>query len=253
MVHANNPRTPGKRSNQDAEYKGVFVIGTDTEVGKTYVAALLARLLADAGMKVGVYKPVSSGSDLESTSDAEILRAAAGLDVPIDHVCPQRFIAPLAPPVAAALESRSVDDQLLIQGAHRWREKCDFLIVEGVGGALSPISESMCVLDLAAELQLPLLLVAANRLGVVNHTLLTLEAAASRNLRIVAVVLNQLQNAKSAPPEPIDLSTTTNCGLIAKWIAPIPVIISEELPTIIPSAGFSLTSHEYVRLQRSDA
>lgn len=198
--NATSPAAHGKPTGL-LGWPGVFIIGTDTEVGKTVQACRLARTLADRGIDVGVYKPVASGAPVlpESSvqrsvvgSDAEQLRAAARSCQPLLRVCPQSFAAPLAPPVAAELEGKSVDERLLIDGAQWWLSHCDFLVVEGAGGALSPISESMLVLDLAQRLQLPLVLVAANRLGVVNHTLLTIEAVHARQLQLHGIVLNTI-------------------------------------------------------------
>ncbi len=202
---------------------GVFIIGTDTEVGKTYQAVKLARALYARAIRVGVYKPVASGVAAEETigespaddltshdqapSDAACLQAAAQRQEPIARICPQSFRAPLAPPVAARLEGRTVDEPMLRAGAEWWKNACDFLIVEGAGGALSPISDSLTVLDLASDLQLPLIVVAANRLGVVNHCLLTLEAAAARGLEVVGVVLNNLP--APVPPPAVPPNTTS--------------------------------------------
>ena len=203
-LNANSPAANNKPTDLRA-WPGVFIIGTDTEVGKTFLACQLARSLTAQGIKVGVYKPVASGvspstefpaqrshSGPPSSSDAEQLRSAAACTQPLQRVCPQSFAAPVAPPVAAQLEGRSVDEQLLVEGAQWWLAHCDFLIVEGAGGALSPISKSMRVLDLAQQLHLPLILVAANRLGVVNHTLLTIEAVQIRQLQLHGIVLNTL-------------------------------------------------------------
>lgn len=172
--------------------RGVFIVGTDTEVGKTYQACCLARQLQNRGVKVGTYKPVASGVATQAESDGDLLSRAAGHQWPLHYTSPQRFSAPLAPPVAARQEGRVVDEQLLIDGARWWFDHCDFLIVEGAGGALSPISDRLTVLDLALQLKLPLVLVAANRLGVVNHTLLTVEALQARALHLAGVVLNTL-------------------------------------------------------------
>jgi dethiobiotin synthetase len=182
---------------------GLFFAGTDTEVGKTYQAAELARQLTDNRIRVGVYKPVASGLSLsahdeelnpsETGSDANILCRAAGLSESLlSRICPQSFRAPLAPPVAAALEGSSVDESLLIEGARWWTGQCEFLIVEGAGGLCSPISSSMTVIDLARQLELPVVLVAANRLGCVSQILLAAEALQRRDMHLFAVVLNQL-------------------------------------------------------------
>jgi dethiobiotin synthetase len=178
---------------------GLFIIGTDTEVGKTYVGCQIARMLVRRGIRVGVYKPVLSGLDLATQSDAELLKRAAGLDCPEQVICPQQFQASVAPPLAARLEGKRVDDELLVLGANWWLGKCDLLLVEGAGGGLSPISDRQTVLDLAIQFGYPLLIVAADRLGAVNHTLLTLEAAEKRRLTVAGVVLNPMSNIPRLP------------------------------------------------------
>lgn len=199
-LNATSPAAHGKPTDL-LGWPGVFIIGTDTEVGKTIQACRLARTLADQGIDVGVYKPVASGAPLltessvqsaTGSSDAEQLQSAARCGQPLSRICPQSFVAPLAPPVAAELEGKTVDEGLLHDAARWWLAHCDFLIVEGAGGALSPISNSMLVLDLAQLLRLPLILVAANRLGVVNHTLLTIEAVHARQLHLHGIVLNTI-------------------------------------------------------------
>ncbi len=200
VVNANSPPVI------DNPAAGVFIIGTDTEVGKTFQACRLAEELVKRGVRVGVYKPTASGSapgaELPGSdarllrSDAQLLRRAANCQLPIERVCPQSFAAPLAPPVAARAEGRVVDESLLVEGARWWRGKCDFLIVEGAGGALSPISDNWLVLDLVERLKLPVILVAANRLGMVNQVLLTLEALSTRQLQVTGIVLNDM-------PEPL--------------------------------------------------
>ena len=198
-THASKLGQTGNRfSRQRLGSSGLFVIGTDTEVGKTFVACRLAKLLVESGMRVGVYKPISSGSADSQPGDGELLRDAANQLCEIEHVCPQQFAASVAPPVAAAMEGRTVDEALLLSGANWWLGRCELLIVEGAGGALSPISPRQTVLDLAVQFDFPLLLVVANRLGAVNHTLLTLEAAQKRGLRVEAIVLNQLPNTSAA-------------------------------------------------------
>lgn len=174
--------------------RGLFITGTGTGVGKTYVAALIARQLAAEGRSVGVYKPVASGcrrdGDQIISDDALQLWEAAGRPPTPESVCPQRFLAPLAPHRAAEMEGRTVDCQLLRSGIERWRESCDVVIVEGVGGLMSPVSDSDYSADLAQEFGYPLVVVSANELGTINATLQTLMAAATCGLRIAGVVLN---------------------------------------------------------------
>jgi dethiobiotin synthetase len=203
-------------------FKAFFIVGTDTEVGKTFQAALLARELARRGVRVGVYKPVASGVTEQEPGDAELLREASGVDWPLEHVCPQQFAAPLAPPIAAELEGRRVDSQLLRDGAQWWTGKCDLLIVEGAGGGLSPISDSETVLDLVQQLGMPVILVAANRLGVVNHCLLTIEALRARQIPLLGIVLNTLPSISTTQ----DASAATNLELLGRFAGQVPIVPS---------------------------
>ena len=193
---------------------GLFITGTDTDVGKTYVTCRLAERLRAAGRTVGVYKPTCSGAETfhgdSVWADVEALRSAAELRTADDDlICPQRFGAPLAPPVAAAREGRTVDAALLTAGARAWAGRCDVLLVEGAGGLLCPLAEGVTVADVAADLGYPLLIVARAGLGTVNHTLLTLEVAASRGLAVAGVVLNAVDR-----PEP---EAATNAALIERF------------------------------------
>ena len=203
---------------------GLFVTGTDTDVGKTYVTALLARRLREDGKRVGVYKPAVSGAEVfhgdAVWADVEALRSAAGLTTADDDaICPQRFAAPLAPPVAAAAEGRAMDADLLTAGAAAWAGRCDALLVEGAGGLLCPLAFAegegtpaqggVTVADAAAELGFPLLVVARAGLGTVNHTLLTLAVAAGRGLTIAGVILNA---ADRAEPQ-----AANNAAMIARF------------------------------------
>lgn len=188
----------------EKQQKGLFFLGTDTGVGKTYQSVRFVRALRAKQISVGVYKPVASGvadqrhlpesvRDHFLESDPELLCRAAGLPPNmITRVCPQVFAAPLAPPSAASLEQRTVDESMLVQGANWWKSRCQFLVVEGVGGVLSPISNSLTCLDLAAQLHFPVVLVAADRLGCVSHVLLAAEAIERRGLKLQGVVLNLL-------------------------------------------------------------
>ena len=179
---------------------GLFITGTDTDVGKTYVTALMAREMREAGVRVGVYKPVASGCTIGAEGrqicpDAEELSRATGGQFDIERIAPQQFQAALAPPVAARLEGTSVDADLLRTGVEWWRGRVDLLLVEGVGGLLCPITEEESVADLVRDLGYPLIVVARLGLGTINHTLLTLEAAQSRGLTVAGVILNQSTQA----------------------------------------------------------
>ena len=218
--------------------RGLFITGTDTGVGKTYVTAALARELSRRGLKVGAYKPVATGVTTDpggGTSWADIDRLAAALADRhgSDRICPQRFRAPVAPPVAARLEGTRVDAQLLREGANWWRGRVDVLLVEGVGGLLCPLTDDETVADLAGDLGLPLLIVARQALGTINHTLLTIEVARSRGLRMAGVVLNEVEPAAS------DASAATNADEIeSRGQVPVLTVVRHGDP-----AGLLLNRH----------
>ncbi len=204
--------------------RGLFIAGTSTEVGKTHIGAMIARALVGAGRRVGVYKPAASGCRRDGddfiADDAVVLWEAAGQPADLERVCPQRFLAPVAPPRAAILEGRQVDRGLLRSGLDFWLQTNDIVLVEGAGGLMSPLSEADYSVDLAAEFGFPLVIVAANQLGVINATLQTLITAHSRapGLPIAGVVLNQVmpggQDA-SLPSNAEEIVTRGDAPLLA--------------------------------------
>jgi dethiobiotin synthetase len=177
--------------------RGVFVTGTDTGVGKTLVACALVRALRGRGRRVGVLKPVETGVGPEGPLDALALREAAASDAPIAAVCPQAFAMPAAPDVAARAEGREVDLAALDGAFEAARAHSDLVVVEGAGGLLVPVAPELCMADLAARWQLPLVLVARAALGTINHTRLSLEAAASRGLRVAGLVVSHAEGELS--------------------------------------------------------
>ncbi|MGI6419917.1 MAG: dethiobiotin synthase [Thermoguttaceae bacterium] len=209
------------RSPSVAACRGLFITGTDTGVGKTYVASLIAQALRAAGHRVGTYKPVASGCRQERgavvSDDAIALWEAAGRPGALDEVCPQRFLAPLAPHLAARAEGKKIDAARLRQGIDVWRGRSDVVLVEGAGGLMSPIGDEY-VADLAYDFGYPLLIVAADRLGAINHTLQTLIAAASfrEGLEVAGIVINHPDRLAS------DESLSTNRDQIAtRAVAPV--------------------------------
>ena len=202
--------------------RGLFVTGTDTEVGKTYVARLIARALVASGHKTGVYKPAASGclvGDHELLADdAVLLWEAAGKPGRLEDVCPQRFAAPLAPPLAARAEGKQLDAELLRTGLAAWADY-DVVVVEGSGGLMTPLSDEDYNATLAEEFGYPLVIVAPNQLGVINQTLQTLITAASwgDGLAVAGIVLNSL-----VPPHKNDPSRAGNLGeLETRCVAPL--------------------------------
>ena len=171
--------------------RGLFVTGTDTEVGKTVVAAALVAALAADGVPVSAFKPVVTGLDDEPApgkpADQELLAACAGMAP--DDVAPWRFGPPVSPHLAARLAHTVIDPAALVAAGRRSGEG-HTLIAEGVGGLLVPLTdEGYLVRDLARDLGLPVVIAARPGLGTINHTLLTLAAARAAGLAVRAVVV----------------------------------------------------------------
>ena len=170
----------------------LFVTGTDTGAGKTTVSCALLAAARARGMRTRAMKPIETGCEADLAADAAALEIAAtgGADTLSSLSVVYRFAAPLAPAVAAEYEGRAIELAPILQAAARMRALApDLFLVEGAGGLLVPITDSLDMADLAAALGLPLLVVARDGLGTINHTLLTLEAAASRGRPVRAVIL----------------------------------------------------------------
>jgi len=174
---------------------GILVTGTDTGVGKTLVAAALCAWLVERRCPVHPLKPVESGTDDNSglPRDAQLLAHSAGLGS-WEEACVVTLGEPLAPQVAARRAGLVVRQQALDEAFRERRARGGVTVVEGVGGALVEVSDGVTVADLAARWALPALVVAANRLGVLSHTLLTVEALQARGVEVKGVVLNTLSS-----------------------------------------------------------
>lgn len=193
------------------EPRGIFVTGTDTGVGKSIVAATLVTLLRRRGLRVGVMKPVTTGCRRENgelvSDDAHLLAWAAGGGVD-ETVAPFRYAPAVAPSVAAEANGETIRFDL-IAGAYRSvARSCDFVVVEGAGGLMVPVSGGLLMADLASALRLPLLVVARPSLGTVNHTLLTCFAARQLGLEVRGVVISGYPDtpdeAQASAPHLID-------------------------------------------------
>lgn len=206
---------------------GLFVTGTDTGVGKTVVGCVLAERLRARGVDVGVMKPIETGVGAQGPLDAIALAEAAGVDDPMERICPVRLELPAAPDVAAAAEGRPIELGLVRAAFDALRARHELLLVEGAGGLLVPITAERSMAELARELGLPLLVVARGRLGTVNHTRLTLEAAAARGLPVAGVVV-------SHGPMPLSSAESANLATLRRLLGPLLV---GELPPLVPGAS----------------
>jgi dethiobiotin synthetase len=173
-----------------ASTPGLFVTGTGTEVGKTVVAAAIARTLAAEGKRVAVFKPAVTGLEEEGETDHALLRRASGSDQSDEEIAPYRYDPPASPHLAAALAGEEIDPERLRQFAADAAEGADAIVCEGVGGLLVPLTPTYLVRDLAVGLGYPLVIVAGPGLGTINNTLLTIESARAAGLEVAAVILN---------------------------------------------------------------
>jgi dethiobiotin synthetase len=208
---------------------GIFVTGTDTGVGKTRIASQLAARWTAEGRRVAVLKSVATGAVWKDGrllgEDTECLASAVGGEPPLERVTPLVFEPPLAPSVAARVGGEPLTFDRVgaeVREALAWwvRERgVEVAVVEGVGGLLCPLAEGATVADLAVWLDYPLLIVARNALGVLNHTLLTVEAALIRSLRVAGVVLNRCE-----PGEPSDAVRTNAEELSRRLPTGVPLL-----------------------------
>jgi dethiobiotin synthetase len=224
---------------------GLFFTGTDTGVGKTFVTAAVARILRRQGHGIIVCKPVATGATWKDgrwlNEDTVALAQAAELGGDSDLVTPWTFPDPAAPPVAARRVGMELKLDEIVGWAQERRESNKAMLIEGVGGLLCPLTEQETVADLAAALHLPLVVVARRSLGTLNHTLLTLEVAQARNLRVVGVVVNE-----TTPPQSI--AEETNLVELQKRI-PVPLLATVPYqPSPLTSMSASLEAVDWWKL-----
>ncbi|MBL7068375.1 MAG: dethiobiotin synthase [Candidatus Omnitrophica bacterium] len=197
--------------------RGIFVTGTDTGVGKTVVTGLLARYLSDGGYSVITQKWIETGSKgFSKDIDMHLkLMGKRRKDIKdfLPHVSPYVFKFASSPHLAAKLERERINKDKIKKSFRVLQKRHDFVIVEGVGGALVPYNEKRLVIDIAKELKLPVIVVAENRLGAINHTLLTIEAIKARKMKVVGVIFNDWRGKTDRK------ILKDNIRIIKKWIA----------------------------------
>jgi dethiobiotin synthetase len=215
--------------------KGIFVTGTDTDVGKTWVAAGLTVVLRRWGLKATYFKPIQSGCPEEAgrliPTDARFARDLADLPEPLELLTPVTLRLPLAPAVAAAEENRQVDLGQVAGAMRELAQRYDFFVIEGAGGLFVPlVGTKFLVIDMVRWLRLPLLVVARAGLGTINHTALTVIGAHQAGLPVAGVVLNRY-------PEKPSLAEATNPQIIAE-ITEVPVLgLVPEIPDLEDPSG----------------
>jgi dethiobiotin synthetase len=224
--------------------RGVFVTGTDTEAGKTVVAAAICASAVDLGISVAAFKPVVTGLDEEEGEwprDHELLAQTANAGQAPEDVAPYRYGPAVSPHLAEQLAGEALDTDGLVAAAEAQAERADALVVEGVGGLLVPLTHDYLVRDFAGELSLPVVIAARPGLGTISHSLLTIEAARAVALRIQAVVLTPW------PDEPSQLEWS-NMETIERF-GEVPVIglpYAEPDPHSLAEAGSVLPVSDWL-------
>jgi len=179
-----------------------FVVGTDTSVGKTYIASALVRYFAAAGKKTAGMKPIASGCELSEhgiwqgqlvNDDVVALYEASSVKAPLELINSYHFAPAIAPHIAAEKAGVDIDLDLIVRAYHALAKMAEVVVVEGAGGFLVPVSAQQSMADLAVKLDLPIVLVVGMRLGCINHALLTVEAIRARGLQLAGWVANQIE------------------------------------------------------------
>ena len=206
---------------------GLFITGTDTGIGKTWVAGAIARWFRLRGWRVAVCKPIATGCEKRReglvSEDAELLAHCADARDPLDLICPQRYAEPLAPAVAAERAGEPLDWAAVQRSLDLMTRHADRIVVEGVGGLRVPLDPKHTVLDLARWLGLPAVVVARPALGTINHTLLTVDALRAAGVKVAGVVINRY------PADAAGAAEETNPRAIEKWgRVPVLCIVPDE-------------------------
>ena len=210
----------------------LFITGTDTGVGKTYTAARLLHLLRASGRSCAGMKPICCGD----RRDAELLLAAGTDGLTIDEINPVWLKTPAAPIVGGLMEKVDIDVDQILAAFHSLQNRVEHVIVEGTGGWMVPIHRDYFVSDLAVAMKVPVLAVAYNRLGCLNHAVLTVQSILRHGLRCIGLVLNNAQ-------EMGDIAGLTNADILSK-ILDVPILagLGENLTELPADWGFMLGS-----------
>ena len=218
--------------------RGLFVTGTDTEAGKSVVAACICAALAAAGERVAAFKPVVTGLDEEPGEfgrDHELLAAAASAGQSPSDVTPHVFGPAVSPHLAAELSGVTLEPAELVKAARAH----ELIVCEGVGGLMVPITPGYLVRDLAIDLALPVVIAARPGLGTINHTLLTIEAARAGGLTVAAVVMTPWPDE----PTPMERSNRDTIALLGDVIV---TGLPRTSPDRLAEAGASLPVHDWL-------
>lgn len=217
----------------------LFITGTDTGVGKTVIARAIIRAGIKRGLNIGVMKPVETGCIEENgvlvPLDAKSLKESAGVKHPLDFINPYRFALPVSPHIAAKASGNAIVVEVILNCFNKIKKDVDFCIVEGAGGVMVPLSPGFLTIDLIKLMNLEVLVVAKDKLGTINHTLLTLEALRNRGIKIKGVVLNRIT-------QDLGVDSLTNADSIREYGKVDVIGIFPYIPTEDKSIGDRILS-----------
>jgi dethiobiotin synthetase len=216
---------------------GLFITSTDTGAGKTLIAGAIAKILADKGRKVGVFKPIATGCQYKwdglISNDTEFLASCANSNLSLSTITPVGYRTPAAPIVSAAREGRPIDFGKITTAYKEICQDSDVVIVEGIGGVRVPLTEQFDLLDLAVEFALPVVIVARPNLGTLNHTLMTIDCVRAAELKIAGVVINGYNAVKSTVAEDTAPEVIAKCsGENVLAVVPFDETVNIEKPNL---------------------
>jgi len=236
--------------------KGIFVTGTDTGVGKTVVTACLVSLLSNKGLDVAVMKPIETGCPKRNgrlvPRDATFLKEVSHSKDDLSLINPYRFSKPLAPLIAAEIDHKEIKTGKISSAYNTLRKSHDIIFVEGAGGLLVPLTRKLTNLDLVLELNIPMIVVVGSKLGAVNHTLLTLNWATEKGVKILGLLINQpIPSSRFGK----NLIEKTNPGLIRSFtevpiLGILPYIPSISKPRLFSKPAFTNILEAAIDIER---
>jgi dethiobiotin synthetase len=195
---------------------GFFITGTDTSSGKTLIAGAIANILSEKGVKVGVFKPIATGCHRSwegpVSYDTEFLCHCANSDLSLSTISPVGFLTKATPVVCATQEDKPIDFEQIARAYNEICEHSDIVIVEGLGGVRVPLTTEFDLLDLAVEFDLPVVIVARAKAGVINHTLMTIDCVRAAKLKIAGIVINDYNAAESTIVEETAEEVISQCS-----------------------------------------
>ena len=219
--------------------KALFVVGTDTGVGKTMVAGCLAKYLKEKGAKVITQKWIQTGSGPKSFRDIDFHFKMMGYKMAklkkyLPFIEPYVFKTSSSPHLAAKIEKRRINESVIIKSFKALSKEFDFIIIEGTGGALVPFNNKELIINIVKKLNLPVLVVSQNKLGAINHTLLTLEALKIRKIKNLGIIFSNLkgQNKRIIIDNPVIIKKLTGQRILGvlPWVKPAQELYNEFIP-----------------------